>query len=311
MKSLLQLTEDFLYNNISHFSDVSIELEDSLENYQLENIEENMILTSDTFNKSRNDSDAFFDLNVNQNVTALVGKSAYLNCVVKNLGNRTVEYLSVSWIRHRDLHILSVSTYTFSSDLRFQTSHHRTTNEWTLLIKYVQKRDAGSYECQVSSQPIKSFFVNLNVIVPTAFILGGPEYFISTGSTINLTCIIKYSPDAPTNTFWHFKDKVLSFEREPRLSQFTENGDSFTNYLHIRDANVNDSGRYACAPVNADPDFIQVHVVNGENPEAYSSSPKLSTCFSRKFSFLSFCILILNEIINVFYERIVSSNSKS
>lgn len=70
----------------------------------------------------------------------------------------------VSWIRHRDLHILTVSTYTYTTDLRFQTTHHRTTDEWTLQIKWVQKRDAGSYDCQVSSQPIKSYSVNLNVI---------------------------------------------------------------------------------------------------------------------------------------------------
>lgn len=74
----------------------------------------------------------------------------------------------------------------------------------------------------------------INGAVPTAYILGGPEYFISKvislinspplilpltcdihiwifnpqGSTINLTCIIKYTPDAPSHTFWHFKDKV-------------------------------------------------------------------------------------------------------
>lgn len=62
--------------------------------------------------------------------------------------------------------------------------------------------------------------------------------------------------------------QVLSFETEPRLSQFTENGETFTNYLLIRDVNVNDSGKYACAPSNADPASILVHVVNGELQEA-------------------------------------------
>ncbi|KAG5673860.1 hypothetical protein PVAND_003871 [Polypedilum vanderplanki] len=116
--------------------------------------------------------------------------------------------------------------------------------------------------------------------VPTAFILGGPEYFISKGSTINLTCIIKYSPDPPSHTNWHFKNKILSFDSEPRLSQFTENGETFTNYLLIKDVNANDSGKYTCAPSNAEPSSIMVHVVNGENPEAYSSSSQLSSCCS-------------------------------
>lgn len=32
----------------------------------------------------------YFDKNASKNVTALVGKTAYLNCKVKNLGNKTV-----------------------------------------------------------------------------------------------------------------------------------------------------------------------------------------------------------------------------
>ncbi|CRK88383.1 CLUMA_CG002160, isoform A [Clunio marinus] len=272
----------------------------SLEGYHefddIDDPSDNFIPTHDPFSL-----DPFFDPNVNQNVTALVGKSAYLNCVVKNLGNKTV-----SWIRHRDLHILTVSTYTYTTDLRFQTTHHRTTDEWTLQIKWVQKRDAGSYDCQVSSQPIKSYSVDLNVIVPTAFILGGPEYYISKGSTINLTCIVKFSPDAPSHTFWHFKDKVLSFETEPRLSQFTENGETFTNYLLIRDVNVKDTGKYACAPSNAEPAFIMVHVVSGENPEAYSSSSKLSSCCSPYtiFSLTLSLHLLCNRTYSLFRAKI-------
>lgn len=49
-------------------------------------------------------SEPYFDQSVAKNITALVSKSAYLTCVVKNLGNKTV-----SWIRHRDLHILTVA----------------------------------------------------------------------------------------------------------------------------------------------------------------------------------------------------------
>lgn len=35
-------------------------------------------------------NEPYFDTNVPNNVTALVGKSAYLSCRVRNLGNKTV-----------------------------------------------------------------------------------------------------------------------------------------------------------------------------------------------------------------------------
>lgn len=73
-------------------------------------------------------------------------------------------HLQVSWIRHRDIHILTVGTYTYTTDQRFQTAFHRDFNEWTLQIKWAQKRDAGMYECQISTIPIKSFSVRLNVV---------------------------------------------------------------------------------------------------------------------------------------------------
>ncbi|CAG9796818.1 unnamed protein product [Diatraea saccharalis] len=70
----------------------------------------------------------------------------------------------VSWIRHRDLHILTVGGYTYTSDQRFQATHSAHTDDWTLHIKWAQQRDAGVYECQVSTQPVRSFFVTLHVV---------------------------------------------------------------------------------------------------------------------------------------------------
>nr|CAD7404280.1 unnamed protein product [Timema poppensis] len=44
--------------------------------------------------------------------------------------------------------------------------------------------------------------------VPTATILGGPELHVDMGSTINLTCTIKYSPEPPAYIFWYHHDEV-------------------------------------------------------------------------------------------------------
>ncbi|KAI4503232.1 hypothetical protein M0802_001454 [Mischocyttarus mexicanus] len=56
--------------------------------------------------------------------------------------------LQISWIRRRDFHVLTSSTFTYTNDERFQVLHAEGSDDWTLQIKYVQERDNGTYECQ-------------------------------------------------------------------------------------------------------------------------------------------------------------------
>ncbi|XP_045481682.1 hemicentin-1-like isoform X3 [Harmonia axyridis] len=245
----------------------------------------------------------YFDALVPQNVTALVGKSAYLTCRVRNLGNKTV-----SWIRHRDIHILTVGSYTYTSDQRFQANHHAETDEWTLQIKWAQKRDAGIYECQISTQPVRSYFVNLEVVVPTAQILGGPDLHVDKGSTINLTCSIRFSPEPPAYIFWYHHDDVISYDStRGGVSVITEKGDVTTSFLLIQHADISDSGKYSCSPSNADVASVRVHVLNGERPAAMQTgSAGLSN------SSLNIIILmVLSYICSSWYLDISDSTSLS
>lgn len=128
---------------------------------------------------------------------------------------RLVFNKSVSWVRVRDDHILTVDQITFIADERFHAYHatengatqssatstlsnqrrqlvgstqkmnsasagsgtgatdntgniNSSTNSanapWTLQIKYVQARDAGIYECQISAEPKISARVYLHVV---------------------------------------------------------------------------------------------------------------------------------------------------
>ncbi|KAG8212764.1 hypothetical protein J437_LFUL019722 [Ladona fulva] len=56
--------------------------------------------------------------------------------------------VTVSWVRRRDWHILTSGLFTYTNDERFQVIHAEGSDDWTLQIKYVQKRDNGTYECQ-------------------------------------------------------------------------------------------------------------------------------------------------------------------
>ena len=48
--------------------------------------------------------------------------------------------------------------------MRFRSIYNVASDEWILQIQYVQKRDAGRYECQINTQPVRSYFVQLQVV---------------------------------------------------------------------------------------------------------------------------------------------------
>ncbi|KAK5639601.1 hypothetical protein RI129_012093 [Pyrocoelia pectoralis] len=107
------------------------------------------------------------------------------------------------------------------------------------------------------------------VSVPTATILGGPDLFVAKGSTINLTCLIRYSSDPTAYIFWYHDEKVISYDSgRGGVSVITEKGDITTSLLLIQKATEKDSGKYVCSPSNADVANIRVHVLNGQRPAA-------------------------------------------
>ncbi|CAB0003477.1 unnamed protein product [Nesidiocoris tenuis] len=171
----------------------------------------------------------------------------------------------VSWVRHRDIHLLTVGRYTYTSDQRFRAIHHQSSEDWSLQIKYPQHRDTGIYECQISTTPHMSHFIHLNVVEPTTDIIGGPDLYIDRGSTINLTCVVLYSPEPPAYIFWNHNEAIISYD-SPRggVSVITEKGETTTSFLLIQRAKPTDSGRYQCNPSNAQSKSINVHVLNDE-----------------------------------------------
>ena len=70
----------------------------------------------------------------------------------------------VSWIRNEDLHILTVDKYKYSTDERISVVFNEVNQEWVLRMRSVREDDAGRYECQISTKPILSFIVNMEVV---------------------------------------------------------------------------------------------------------------------------------------------------
>lgn len=233
----------------------------------------------------------YFDDVGPRNVTAVVGQSAVLNCRVKHPGDRTV-----SWMRKRDLHILTSGIHTYTGDGRFGVHHSEHTDDWNLQVEYVQKRDAGVYECQVNTEPKINYAVNLYVEDAQASISGPSEIYVKKGSTISLTCSINIHSTPPSSVFWYHGQSVIDFD-SPRggISLETEKTESgTTSKLLVTKALLSDSGNYTCMPSNASPASTVVHVLNGEHPAAMQTSTagnKEKLAIATFLSILTVCLV--------------------
>ena len=155
----------------------------------------------------------------------------------------------MSWVRHRDVHILTAGEQTFTSDQRF-SSKHNTEDQWVLLIKYVQVccqttcllagitnlpitncrretlastsvRFPPSHPSHIPSLSTLLVMINISVSkssilrhcsVPHVGIHGSPDLHVNRGSTINLTCVISHTPEPPAYIFWYFNDNVMAYD---------------------------------------------------------------------------------------------------
>ncbi|KPJ19349.1 hypothetical protein RR48_01888 [Papilio machaon] len=238
-----------------------------------------------------NSPEKHFGTENNTIVTSQTGSTALLPCVIRNIGDGIV-----SWIRRKDYHLLTVGLTTYSSDQRFQAIHLQHSEDWTLKVKFVQKRDAGIYECQVSSHPPTSIFLRLDVIEARAQISGPTEKYLKPGSTLRLQCSVVQTTEAPAFVFWYHNSRMINYDfidHHRDALFFTEGLRAFLllrtskyhnsrmiNYdlerginvttdpaqrlsdLLIPAASVSHAGNYTCVPNNAVPASIYVHIFN-------------------------------------------------
>lgn len=225
-----------------------------------------------------------------ENHTIQLGATAFLPCIIKNLGNR-----SVSWIRSRDSHILTVDKEVFISDLRFAAINSKVEDDsnWLLQIKSVKAEDAGKYECQVSTEPKLSHFVHLTVIVPKVRIFGDRDIFVKSSSTVQLKCVVSQSLVAPTYMEWrHNKQRI------PIAATVGSQGSGLTSVggrrlqttppehiaegttmstLTIKNAQDSDSGTYTCEPSQLETAHVNLHVLESDLPALMQTSGATST----------------------------------
>ncbi|XP_037927563.1 neurotrimin [Teleopsis dalmanni] len=137
------------------------------------------------------------------NVTASVGRDAFLTCVVQDLGS-----YKVAWLRVDTQTILTIQNHVITKNQRIgiTNSEHKT---WTMKIKDIKETDKGWYMCQINTDPMKSQMGYLDVVVPPDIL----DYPTSTditateGNNVTLKCAATGSPE-PTIT-WRRENGVL------------------------------------------------------------------------------------------------------
>lgn len=226
------------------------------------------------------------------NVTAQLGDTAFLHCRVHDLNDKTV-----SWLRRKgdELHLLTFGLHTYSSDSRY-TLLYKHPDDWTLEIKYANKRDEGLYECQVSTHPPKVLYVQLNVVVPKVVVVddhGGSltDKFYKAGSTIELKCVISQVPHPSSYVTWRHGERMLNYDTSRGgISVKTDiMAEGAISKLYIANANTHDSGNYTCSLADVASTSIMVHVLN-ENPAAMQHGTSTSNCRDKPLSTLTWLL---------------------
>ncbi|OXA62402.1 Opioid-binding protein/cell adhesion molecule [Folsomia candida] len=189
---------------------------------------------------------------------------------ISNNGEKCDIY-EVSWVRKRDLHILSAGVYTYTSDQRFVVLHHPEKSEnWTLCIRSVQLRDQGTYECQVNTEPKFSMAFHLNVIESRARIIGGSDIHVQSGSSLRLTCEIEHSPHDIAQ--WYHGSTIIDPQGmygeavSGSIQIVTQKSDVLRSQLTIVKVRPNHMGQYTCKGFLDVSASIMVHVISGEHP---------------------------------------------
>ncbi|CAB0044496.1 unnamed protein product [Trichogramma brassicae] len=135
-----------------------------------------------------------------------------------------------------------------------------------VFVFFVRKADLRMYVCTHISRStgILSHFVNLNIVTPEAFILGGEEHHVDVGSIINLVCIIEKSPTPPQYVFWYHNNRMINYDTTRGSVTVQTDPGPTQSRLTIRQAVESDTGNYTCSASNTKPASIFVFVTEAK-----------------------------------------------
>ncbi|CAM1319231.1 Uncharacterised protein g7147 [Pycnogonum litorale] len=230
----------------------------------------------------------YFDNSTEKNVTIQAGESAYLHCVVRQLGSK-----QVSWVRQTDNNILTIGDYKYTNEMRFSVLPQLNTGDWVLQLKYAQPQDSGVYECQVGTEVKISQEIHLKVEEATTKIIGGKTLRVMIGSSVDIICEVSA---LSVFVFWKHNGTQITSESD-RYSIIKNNRAPTISKLTIKSVRPTDSGEYICKPLNASPTSINLIVIEGEraSPMLHGRASGSIMYFNNSYyvTFLLLCVHLL------------------
>ncbi|XP_065567319.1 lachesin-like isoform X1 [Artemia franciscana] len=179
-----------------------------------------------------------------QNVSVILGREGTLDCKVRHAGS-----YKVAWLRVDTQTILTIADSVITRNSRIQVSHDEE-QTWTLRIKEVKQRDAGTYMCQINTEPMRKRIAVLSVVVPPDILdyLSSSDTIADEGADVSLRCAAAGDPK-PT----------ISWKREDGSTFFIENRDTFIvdgSVLNITRISRLHMGNYLCIASNGVPPSV-------------------------------------------------------
>ncbi|XP_052796799.1 tyrosine-protein kinase-like otk isoform X2 [Mya arenaria] len=196
------------------------------------------------------------------NVTFIVGDTAKLMCGVMDIGTKLV-----TWKRDTSLEPLTIGDTTFAQRTDYEV--HHIDPYWNLLIKNVQLKHAGTYECQISTKDKMKRTVHLNVIddhkrrKPAINITG--QQHVDKGQSIVLSCNATDTAAPPDHVDW-FKDGNALHSNEANgviiTKKFSVTSRTISSILEIKNAKMSDKGTYTCRTSDKQVHSLNVNILN-------------------------------------------------
>ena len=94
---------------------------------------------------------------------------------------------------------------------------------------------------------------------------GSRDLHVQTGSKLTLSCAVKSSSGYPDYVYWYRNEDVLNYSPHVKIEDAKSPDEQpLVSKLSVENVQRSHTGNYTCAPSNARPASVMVHVVDGK-----------------------------------------------